>query len=396
MWSWCEETSHLEVRPAVRGEGPVVKIDGGAARSDRDWIYWRLPTVSTREAFGGDRQEASVRVDRGEVRVGVITAETKLGDNWCDASKAGHALFLDTFFGVLRDGDKVVFSSARLKAAIGDVITVRLQQSTLEFCINGATVGHMPVDALRQLRMAVQMWDKGDAVFLIGAERSGSTLGEMSMSLAGSPIKAAADTPLKHLPHGQGAGQGGEEETGGEKGPGGGGGGEGGGGGGEGGGGGSGEWGEGGTVGVADAGGEAGISEQSEGAGPAESVANDDAHTSAMTGGGVDVAGGGSGASDAGSGAGGGATEAPAEAGVEGEGDEEAKAGGGAGEAADGGESAAAPGGDEEGEAEGGGEGEGGAVAVAGEGGEGRAEGEGGRLSAQGEGGGEGDGTEGG
>ena len=159
-----------------------------------------------------------MRVDRGEVRVGVISAETKLGDNWCDASKVGHALFLDTFFGVLRDGDKVVFSSARLRAAIGDVITVRLQQSTLEFCINGATVGHMPVDALRQLRMAVQMWDKGDAVFLIGAERSGPTLGEMSsMSLAGSPIKAAADTPLKHLPHGQGAGQGGEEETEGEK-----------------------------------------------------------------------------------------------------------------------------------------------------------------------------------
>ena len=55
-----------------------------------------------------------MRVDRGEVHVGVISAETKLGDNWCDASKVGHALFLDTFFGVLRDGDKVVFSSARL------------------------------------------------------------------------------------------------------------------------------------------------------------------------------------------------------------------------------------------------------------------------------------------
>ena len=58
-----------------------------------------------------------MRVDRGEVHVGVISAETKLGDNWCDASKVGHALFLDTFFGVLRDGDKVVFSSARLRAA---------------------------------------------------------------------------------------------------------------------------------------------------------------------------------------------------------------------------------------------------------------------------------------
>ena len=380
----------MEVRPAAGrsgSEGPVIKIDGGAALSDRDWIYWRLPTVSTREAFGDDRQEACVRVDRGEVRVGVISAESKLGDNWCDASKVGHALFLDTFFGVLRDGDKVVFSSARLRAAIGDVITVRLQQSTLEFCINGATVGHMPVDALRQLRMAVQMWDKGDAVFLIGAEKSGSTLGEMSsMSLAGSPIKPAGDTPLKHLPHGQGAGQGGEEETGGEKG------------------GGSGQAGEGGTVGVADAAGGAGISEQGEGAGPAESVANDEAtlllHADAVAGGGGEVTGGGSGASDAGSGAGGGATEAPAEAGDEGEGGEEAEAGGGAGESEGDGESAAAPGGDEKGEAEGGGEGEGGSVAVAGEGGEGGVEGGGGgegrRPSAQGQGGGEGDGGEGG
>ena len=54
-WTWCQETVHLEVRPAIRGEGLVVKIDGGEAKSDRDWIYWRLPTVSTHEAFGENR-----------------------------------------------------------------------------------------------------------------------------------------------------------------------------------------------------------------------------------------------------------------------------------------------------------------------------------------------------
>jgi len=33
-----------------------------------------------------------------QVRIGMITAEVKLGESWCDASKVGRAIFLDTFF----------------------------------------------------------------------------------------------------------------------------------------------------------------------------------------------------------------------------------------------------------------------------------------------------------
>lgn len=40
----------MEVRPAVRGEGPVVKIDGGEAKSDRDWIYWCMCVWRERES----------------------------------------------------------------------------------------------------------------------------------------------------------------------------------------------------------------------------------------------------------------------------------------------------------------------------------------------------------
>lgn len=42
------------------------------------------------------RWDAQVRVDKGEMRIGIISDDVKLGDNWCDASKVGHAFFLDT------------------------------------------------------------------------------------------------------------------------------------------------------------------------------------------------------------------------------------------------------------------------------------------------------------
>jgi hypothetical protein len=125
-------------------------------QSDRDWIYWRQPTVATREAFSAERCEAQVRIDRGEVRIGMITAEVKLGESWCDASKVGRAIFLDTFFGVLHSGDKAVATGANLKAAVGDVIAVRLRESSAVFAINGSEVGQLPVDSRQELRMAVQ------------------------------------------------------------------------------------------------------------------------------------------------------------------------------------------------------------------------------------------------
>ena len=155
-WTWSEETTHLEVRPAVRGEGPVVKVDGNAAKSDRDWIYWRLPSVATREVFSADRREAKVRMDRGEVRIGVITADVKLGDNWCDRDQIGRAIFLDTFFGVLRTGDREATSGTKLKAAVGDVVTVRLHEGFVLFLINGFEVGQVPADTRQELRVAVQ------------------------------------------------------------------------------------------------------------------------------------------------------------------------------------------------------------------------------------------------
>ena len=101
LWSWSEAAgkAHLEVRAATRGEGPVVRIDGPVARADRDWIYWRLPTVVTAEAFDCSRPEASVRLDRGNVRVGALTADVRLGENWCEPTLVGKAFFLDAFFG---------------------------------------------------------------------------------------------------------------------------------------------------------------------------------------------------------------------------------------------------------------------------------------------------------
>ena len=204
LWSWSEAAgkAHLEVRAATRGEGPVVRIDGPVARADRDWIYWRLPTVVTAEAFDCSRPEASVRLDRGNVRVGALTADVRLGENWCEPTLVGKAFFLDAFFGVLRDGDAITAQSPALKAAMGDVITVRLlvEAGVVEFLINSASVGKVPVDPRREMKVAVQMWDKGDCVYLVGAKEkvraSKSKEHDASNTSFGqSPIKSAAATP---------------------------------------------------------------------------------------------------------------------------------------------------------------------------------------------------------
>ena len=223
IWSWSQEAQkeHLEVRPALKpGEGArVVKIDGGFAMAARDWVYWRLPTVTTCETFGDDRSEASVRVDRGEVRVGVIVGDVRLGDNWCDKDHVGRAFFLDTFFGVLRDGDAIVTTGVHLKAAVGDIVTLKLnvQGHVLAFVINDAVVGEVQVDchidSRGELRMAVQMWDKGDRVYLVGSENPADkdeTLAISSATILGdSPVKSdrhAPTTPQRDTPAGEGRG----------------------------------------------------------------------------------------------------------------------------------------------------------------------------------------------
>ena len=53
------------------------------------------------------------------MRIGVITTDVKLGDNWCNPSYFKQALYLDTFFGVLYSGDQIVAAGPKLKSAIG-------------------------------------------------------------------------------------------------------------------------------------------------------------------------------------------------------------------------------------------------------------------------------------
>ena len=179
----------------------------------RDWVYWRLPTVTTCETFGDDRSEASVRVDRGEVRVGVIVGDVRLGENWCDKDHVGRAFFLDTFFGVLRDGDAIVTTGVHLKAVVGDIVTLKLdvQGHTLAFVINEAVVGEVQVDSRDSLRMAVQMWDKGDRVYLVGSENPADKDETSAISsatiLGDSPVKSDRDapaTPQRDTPAGEG------------------------------------------------------------------------------------------------------------------------------------------------------------------------------------------------
>ncbi|MGB1605502.1 MAG: hypothetical protein ACPIOQ_72895, partial [Promethearchaeia archaeon] len=84
----------------------------------------------------------------------------------------------------------------------GDVITVRLlvEAGVVEFLINSASVGKVPVDPRHEMKVAVQMWDKGDCVYLVGAKEkvraSKSKEHDASNTSFGqSPIKSAAATP---------------------------------------------------------------------------------------------------------------------------------------------------------------------------------------------------------
>ncbi len=51
-WSVEKAAQHLEVRPADRAghDERTVVLDGPAARSQRDWVYWRFPTVCSKQA----------------------------------------------------------------------------------------------------------------------------------------------------------------------------------------------------------------------------------------------------------------------------------------------------------------------------------------------------------
>jgi hypothetical protein len=58
--SWSEDmvASHLEVRPAGREDSKkagTVVIEGPEARSQRDWVYWLLPTVCSAQVKAAQR-----------------------------------------------------------------------------------------------------------------------------------------------------------------------------------------------------------------------------------------------------------------------------------------------------------------------------------------------------
>ena len=55
-WSSEKVTQHLEVRPADRAgdDGRTIFLEGSLARSQRDWVYWRLPTVCSKQVVSLD------------------------------------------------------------------------------------------------------------------------------------------------------------------------------------------------------------------------------------------------------------------------------------------------------------------------------------------------------
>ncbi|KAJ1489155.1 hypothetical protein T484DRAFT_1886142, partial [Baffinella frigidus] len=191
--SWDEEKaqSHLEVRS--EGDWVTIKIEGDVARSQKDWVYWRLPTCITKQAVspaeGG--VELAVRLEKGEARVGLIAESVKPGENWHEEKMRDAAFFLDPFFGVLRAGDRDIASGPALKASQGDTITVIFHPAEALFLVNGKEVGRVPIAQPRPMRLAAQMWDKGDAVRLVGQHSSG---GQAMRSPGVSPIKAR-ETP---------------------------------------------------------------------------------------------------------------------------------------------------------------------------------------------------------
>jgi hypothetical protein len=115
-WDEEEAKTHLEVRS--EGDWRTIHIEGDIARSQKDWVYWRLPTAITKQAVTPEEGavELAVRLERGEARVGLIAEGVKPGENWNEEKMRDAAYFLDPFFGVLRSGDIDLAAGSSLKA----------------------------------------------------------------------------------------------------------------------------------------------------------------------------------------------------------------------------------------------------------------------------------------
>lgn len=50
--------------------------------------------------------EVHLKVERGDVRIGMVSETVLLGENWCSADKVGKVFYLDAYFGVIRTGDQ--------------------------------------------------------------------------------------------------------------------------------------------------------------------------------------------------------------------------------------------------------------------------------------------------
>ena len=160
--SWDEEKAqaHLEVRS--EGDWVTIKIEGDVARSQKDWVYWRLPTCVTKQAVSpAEGVELAVRLEKGEARVGLVAESVKPGENWHEEKLRDAAFFLDPFLGLLSAGDRNVASGNALKASQGDTISVMFHPAEAIFLVNSKEVGRIPIAKPRPMMLAAQMWDKG-------------------------------------------------------------------------------------------------------------------------------------------------------------------------------------------------------------------------------------------
>ncbi|EKX55198.1 hypothetical protein GUITHDRAFT_131455 [Guillardia theta CCMP2712] len=144
--------------------------------------------------------EASVRLERGEARVGLMDDRVKPGEccccltggghrNWFDPRLNDRVTYIDTYFGAVRNGGRSLEEGKRFKAAPPDIVTLLLAEDSLSFKINGNQVAQVPFKPSSAFRLAVQMWDKDDAVKLIGGDvNSPYALKELTaISAASSP-----------------------------------------------------------------------------------------------------------------------------------------------------------------------------------------------------------------
>ena len=64
------------------------------------------PPLQTFQASSGKEVDVHIKVERGDVRIGMISEAVLLGENWCSTDKVGKVFYLDAYFGVIRTGDQ--------------------------------------------------------------------------------------------------------------------------------------------------------------------------------------------------------------------------------------------------------------------------------------------------